>query len=101
MRDGRHAKPDKPTIVEHRPERGNNEADPRETAPEQSRDDRAPVPAAAEGVYALLPVQIAKPESLLMYEPIVGNQNAGDGAQSTGVSDQPRENVPGRIGEES
>src|ERR1043165_1435863 len=101
MRNRGCAEADKPGVGVERREGGDDEAYPGERTADQRGHDRAPVPAAVIGVSTFAAIQIAELETLLAHQPVVGNQHAGDRAESAGVADEPREDVPGRIREQA
>src|SRR4029077_9222303 len=69
---------DEPRVVVKRPQRGDDEADPRPRAAGKRRDHRAPAPPAVLGVGAVRKIEIAERELLSTHDPVVDDENAGD-----------------------
>src|SRR5262245_23901413 len=85
------AEADEPGVVVERTQGFDNQTDPRQSTADQGCDDGGPVPTAIVCVSAFWSIQIAKLETLLANEPVVGDQHSRDGAEAAGVADEPRE----------
>src|SRR5436190_10065020 len=82
-----------PRVVVERAEGGNHQADKSNSgAGRQGRDSR-PIEPARIFVTALPPIKVLDNEKLLAEDEVVANEHARDGAEKTGVADQPAENV--------
>ena len=68
--------------------------------PDQQRHDRDPVPAAGVAVDAVGPVEVRELEVRAADPPVVGDQDAGDGAGGAAVGAQPRADVLVGIGQQ-
>src|SRR5262245_31515496 len=88
---------DEPRIVVERFQRGHDEAAPGERAAECGRADGAPVPAS---ISAIDEVEILELQFAAAYQPVVGDQHAGDRAEASRVAEQPREDIPRWIREQ-
>src|SRR6266496_5185311 len=97
MSNRRNAKSYEPRIIVQWSECGNEDTYPSEEAPQQGSNHGAPVPAAVVGVNAAWTIKIAKNESLLSHEPIIGDQHSGDCSHAARIPDQPAIDVAGRI----
>src|SRR2546428_163935 len=97
MRDAGDEEADKPGVVVQRLERGNDEPAPGECAADGGRRDRPPVPAAVD---AGGQIEILAPKLTPADNPIVGDQHPCNRSQPARVSEQPREDVAGGIGQQ-
>src|SRR5712664_2206713 len=87
----------KPAVIVQWPEYGNDDADPRKEATQQSSNDRPPIPAAIVGVSAIGAIQVTQRQTLSPHQPVVNNQHRGNGAHAPGITHQPSVDVPRRV----
>src|SRR5580704_7223099 len=86
-------------IVEHF-EGGDEEADEGDACAGGKRDDGPPIHAARIFVEAVALIEILSGEISFADDKIIANQDAGDGAEETGVADEPAENITAVVGHE-
>src|SRR5438034_10460885 len=78
-------------------QRGYDQSNPRGSAAQKSRQNTAPSPLFVGTVFT---IKIFDDQLPAADDPIIGNQDTGDGAQATGIAEQPIKDVPRRIGQQ-
>ena len=77
---------DEPGVVVERAQRRDDQPAPRERAAGRAWRRRRPVPAAPVAVDAVAAVEIRERELLAAHEPVVGDEHAGDRAETARVA---------------
>src|SRR5712692_8790364 len=107
MSHRRGAKTDKPGVTiklvqerRYHPEPSEDWTAPRQRATDKRCQNRTPVPTGIVRIGSLFAIEVAEDKSFLSHDPIINDQNSRDRSQTAGITNQPGEDVTGRIGEQ-
>src|SRR4051794_12939785 len=82
---------DEPCVRVERFEEGYNQAAPGEGAPRNRGGHRVPVPSFVVLVRAVRQIEVLEVETRVAHQPVVGDEDTGDRAQTARVTEEPAE----------